>query len=176
MSENVNLKGQETSCNCVSISVISADTLTAKSNVTIPENVLWKTAAPSGVSPSTTSGTHEGTQLDHLWFTSQDFHDAAKIVGMTVIKQTLRGEVQPIPTKATHSQPLRNDCHPSSALRHNYHPACNPVTRDTEFISRFSHCFKPLYFTQMTTGHYLLTQILTSTYKPYSPKVKIKQS
>ena len=102
MSEMVSLKGEETSCNCISISVISADTLTTKSNVTIPENVVWKTAAPSRVSPSTTSGTHQCTQLDHLQLTSQDFHDTAKILGMTVIKLTLRDQVQPIPTKATH--------------------------------------------------------------------------
>jgi len=90
MSEIVTLTGQETSCNCISISIISADTLTAKSNITIPENVTWKTAAPSGVSTSTTFGTHQGTQLDHLWLTSQDFHDTIRILGMTVIKQALR--------------------------------------------------------------------------------------
>lgn len=153
----VSLKGRETSCHCISISAISADTLTVKSNVTIPENLVRKTAAPSGVSPSSTSGTHPGTQLDHLWLTSQNFHDTAKILGKSVIKQTLSDRVQPIPIKATHPQPARNDCHSSPAPRHDYHPACNPMTRDTEFTSKFSHCFKPLYFTQTTTGHYLLT-------------------
>lgn len=46
MSEMICLKDQERSCNCTSIFVIPADTLTA--NGTIPENIVWKTAAPSG--------------------------------------------------------------------------------------------------------------------------------
>lgn len=86
MSEMTCLKDEERSCNCTSISVISADTLTAKSNGTILENIVWKTAAPSGVSASTASGTHEETQLDPLWLISQEFHDTAKILGMAVMK------------------------------------------------------------------------------------------
>lgn len=140
------LKDQERSCNCTSISVISADTLTAKSNRTIPKNIVWKTAALSGVLASTASGTHQETQLDPLWLTSQEFHDTTKILGMTVIKQTQRVHVHPIPTMVTHPQPVRNDYHSSSALRHDYHLGSKPVTRDNEFIPKFSHYFKLLCF------------------------------
>lgn len=170
MSEIICLKHQERSCNCTSFSVISADTPTAKSHGTIPENVVWKTVAPSKVSASTTSGTHE-TQLDPLWLTSQEFHDTAKILGMTVIKQ-LRVHADPIPTKATHPQPVRNDYHSFPALRHDYHLASNPVTRDTELIPKFSHYFKPLSFTRMTTGHCLPTEIPVSTDDHYFLQTK----
>lgn len=112
---------------------------------------------------------------DPLWLISQEFHDTAKILGMTVMKQTLRVHLHPIPTKATHPQPVRNYYHSSSAVRHDYHLACNPVTRDTEFIPRFPHYFKPLCFTQMATGHCLPTQIPINTYKHYFLQAKIKQ-
>lgn len=70
--------------------------------------------------------------------------------GERPVKQTLRDQVQPTPTKATRHQSVRTDDHSPSALRHNYHPAPNSATRGTKFISKFSHCFKPLYFTQTT--------------------------
>lgn len=143
MSEMVSLKGQETSCDCISI---SADTLTAKINVTILENC-------SAIRNFTTYYPwYPPGDTDHLWLTSQDFHDTTKLLGVTVIKQTLRDQAQPIPTEAAHPQPVRNDCHSSPALRHDFHLARDPTTRNTEFISKLSQRYKPLYFTQMTTG------------------------
>lgn len=133
---------------------------------------MWKTAAPSRVSAFTASGTHQKTQSDPLWLTSQEFHGTTKILGMTVIKQTLRFHIHPIPTKVTHPQPVKNYYHPSSALRHDYHLPSNPVTRDTEFIPMFSHYFKPLLFTQITTGHHLPTEIPVSIYKHYFLQAK----
>lgn len=169
MTDMIHLKDQEGSCNCTSISVISEDTLTAKSNGTVPETIAWKTAAPSRVSASSASGTH---QLDPLWLTSQEFHGTAGILGITVIKQTLRVHIHPIPIKVTHPQPVKNYYHPSSALRHDYHLPSNPVTKDTEFIPMFSHYFKPLLFTLITAGRDPPTEIPVSIYKHYFLQAK----